>query len=352
MPYGTHSVTDLLTVTNQSVAAFGEDKTFERISDYLAAHNQIMLEQMSMLVGEATSDRQRRVGGLATMQMAEVDEYGRVDAQKIGTGATVGFPLRMYAISLQWTRKYLQQVTPAELAAQVEATRTADVLNIQNALRRALFTPTNSTFTDRLVDNVDLAVKALINADSFPIGIGPNGETFDTSTHTHYIARVAALAASDVAAVINHVTEHYNNGAIKLYINQAQEAAIRAMTPNFVAYVDARIVQGSANTFATGTLDTNNVYNRAIGLFNQAEVVVKPWIPANYMVAWMEGAQKPLVWRERTAGSSALVLDYDNETFPLRAHRLGREFGIGVNERTAAAVLFTGGTGYVTPVFA
>lgn len=351
MAYGTLSLHDTLAVANNAtVAAFGEDKAFQAISDYLAAHNEIMREQMSTLV-EITTDRQRKAGGNSTMQMEDVDEFGRVDAQKVGAGENLGFPLRMYAIALQWTRKYFLTATTAELAAQVEAARTADVLNVQKRIKQALFLSTNYTFTDRLTDEIDLAVKRLANADSFSIPIGPNGESFTASSHTHYLARVGTLAASDITAVITTVAEHYNSGQVMLYINQAQEAAVRGFTSNFTPYIDARIVVGSGSTVAAGNLDQTNVYNRAIGIFDQAEVQVKPWVPANYMLAWHTGSRKPLAWRERSPGSSGFGLDYDNEQYPLRAQQMGREFGVGVQNRVGAAVLYTGGTSYVDPTF-
>src|SRR5574343_1443735 len=103
MPYGTNSISDTLAVqNNQTVATFGEDRAFQAITDYYAAHDAIMREQLSELV-ETTADRLRKSGALATMAMSEVDEFGRVDAQKVTAGENLGFPLRMYATALQWT---------------------------------------------------------------------------------------------------------------------------------------------------------------------------------------------------------------------------------------------------------
>jgi hypothetical protein len=253
---------------------------------------------------------------------------------------------------VQWTRKYMQNNTVAELAAQFTATQTAHLKAISREIKRAVFTATNSTFIDRLVDNVSLALKAFVNADSAAIPIGPNGETFNGATDTHYVARVgASLAASDITAMLERVIEHHNSGQVMLYINRAQEAALRAMTANFTPYTDVRIVPGSATQTARGSLDQTNLYNRAIGIFDGAEVWVKPWIPANYMFAWVSGAPKPLVMRERTAGASGLTLAAEDEAYPLRARTVEAEFGIGVYTRTNGSILFTGGTVYVTPTF-
>jgi hypothetical protein len=348
MAYGTNSTLDTLRASQQSVAAFGEDSAFEAIDLARQAHNAIVQEMVSGFI-ETSTDRQRRYGGNDDMAMDEVDEFGRGDAQKITAGVTVGFPLRLFDVSVQWTRKYMQNASVSELAAQFTAAQTAHVKRLQREIKRAIFTATNSTFTDRLVDNVSLAVKAFLNADSAAIPNGPNGESFDGATHTHYVARVGALAASDVTAAIETVIEHHNTGQAMLYINRAQEAAIRAMTANFSPYTDVRVIPASTAQVANGSLIQTNLYNRAIGIFDGAEVWVKPWIPANYMFAFVMGAPKPLVLRERNAGSSGLQIAAEDEAYPLRARTVEAEFGVGVWTRTNGVALYVGGTSYVTP---
>lgn len=346
--YGTLSTLDTLRSSQQTIAQFGEDRAFEAIETARQAHNEIVQEMIAGFI-ETTTDRQRRYGGNDDMTMDEVDEFGRGDAQKIAAGVTVGFPLRLFDVSVQWNRKYMQNATTQELAAQFTATQTAHVKRIQREVKRAIFTATNSTFTDRQVDNVSLAVKAFVNADSAAIPVGPNGETFTAATHTHYLARVSTLAASDITAAIETVVEHHNTGQVMMYINRAQEAAIRGFTSNFTAYLDARIVPGSATTVARGELIQTNLYNRAIGIYDGAEVWVKPWVPANYIFIFVSGAPKPLVLRERTAGASGLQIAAEDEAYPLRARTLEAEFGVGVWTRTNGAVLYVGGTSYVTP---
>lgn len=350
MAFGTLTVADLLATTRVGASVFevGEDKTFEAISNYLAAHNAILNDQLMGFV-ERTTERIIGVGGTDTMTMQELDEFGLADAQKVTAGSTLGFPLRLYGIALQWTRKWMENHTLAEMVAQVEAAALADNMNVQRQIKRALFLSANYSFTDKLVDRMSIPVKRLLNADSFPIPPGPNGESFTASSHTHYIARVGALAASDITALISTVAEHYNNGQVQLFINQASESAIRGFTSNFTAYVDARIIPASTAQVARGSLDQSNVYNRAIGIFDQAEVWVKPWVPANYMFAWVAGQAVPLVMRERRAGSGDFALDFEDEAHPLRARHLGREFGMAIKNRVNGAVLYTGGTSYTDP---
>lgn len=352
MAFGTLSTLDTLASSQQTIAQYGEDRAFEAIETARQAHNAIFQTLMDDFI-ERSTDRQRRYGGTATMKMEKVDEFGRVDAQKIAAGVTLGFPLDLFQETVQWTRKYMQNATTAELAAQFTAAEDAHITRLINEVQRALFRPTNYTFTDVLVDSVDLAVKALLNADGAAIPPGQNGATFNAGTHTHYLARAGgSLAASDISAAIETVTEHHSTGTPMIYINRAQEAAIRAMTSNFTPYVDARIITGANVTRADGSLDMNNINNRAIGIFDAAEVVVKSWMPASYLFVFMKGAPKPLVMRERNPGDSGLQIVADDEAYPLRARTLESEFGLGVYTRTNGAVLYAGDTTYAMPSIA
>ncbi|MDQ3540408.1 MAG: hypothetical protein M3440_06940 [Chloroflexota bacterium] len=349
MVYGTHSVLDALAASQQTIAAFGEDNAFTAIDVALAAHNAIQADLVDGLV-ERTTDKLRRYGGLAEMTMDELDEFGRADAQKITAGSNVGFPLRLYGASLQWTRKFMQNTTGVELAASVSALMTADTRLVNRELKRALFKPTNNlTYTDRLVDNVVLPLRALVNADSEPVPVGPNGEAYNAATHTHYLG-TATLTASDISGLLATVSEHYNLPGARLYINAAQEAAVRAFTSNFYPYTTTLIANNTAGLVAQGTADTGNLGERAIGVWSpyDAIVSVKPWIPANYMFAFVDGAPEPLVWRTRNGGG-ALELVADDELHPLRAKSYEREFGIGVWSRTNGAALQTNGATYTMP---
>jgi len=290
--------------------------------------------------------------------MDELDEYGRPAPQKITAGDTVGFPLRKFGIGLQWTRTALMIMLTTEIAAQTVAAMDADTKVIQREIRRAIFTPTNIQFIDRLVDSVTLPVKRLLNADGSAIPLGPNGEVFNGATHTHYLFTTGvAVAAADMNALLETVIEHQPMGQALVYINRVEEAAVRALA-GFTAYLDARLVGATTATQATTPLDYRNVHlnDRAIGVYSaggvSAEIHVKPWIPAGYLFAWVQGAPPPLVMRTRTATSGNLELVYEDENHPLRAKAYEREMGVAAWTRTNGAVLYidTGNTDtYVAP---
>lgn len=346
--YGTFVTLDTLaTLNNTTVAQLGEDNAFAALNAALVAHNTIMRDLMDTLV-DTTTDRLRRYGGPANMAMDEIDEMGTPDAQKVAAGSNVGFPLRLYGGSLQWTRKAFQNMMASEFAAQVTGMMDADKNVVIRQIKRAIFTPTNTTFLDRLIDGVSLPVKALVNADSAPIPLGPNGEVFTASTHTHYLG-TGSFVASDLSGLISTVTEHYGNGNIIVVINQAQEATVRAFT-GFVAYIDPRLMNLTTAITARENLDNLvNIYNRRIGLYAGAEIWVKPWVPANYVFCYLDGQPKPLAMRTRPTGGGDLTLVFEDEEHPLRARTYEREFGVGVWNRINGAALYTSNATYAAP---
>jgi hypothetical protein len=357
MAFGTLTRFDTLaTAYNTTVAKFGEDMAWQAIQTALDAHNQQLREAMNLFV-ESSTDRLRRYGGPDQMAMEELDEFGTPDAQKIAAGVTVAFPMKFYGISLQWTRLYFQNAMASELAAQVTASLDADVKAIHRELKKALYLPTNYSFLDRRVDGISLGVKALVNADSAAIPLGPDGTTFNGATHTHYLGSAVAWSgatatqlATDLNTLISTVLEHFLSGQILVYINRADETFVRTAT-GFQAYLDTRIVPATTTTYAAGPLDMENVSNRAIGVFGPSEIWVKPWVPAGYVTCLHTGSGgNALVRRTRDGGGGNLELLFENETYPLRARALGREFGFGVFNRVAGACMYNGaGAAYVTP---
>ena len=347
---GIHDISALLAARFQSVAAFGLD-TIERVlQDDIDAHNAIVQDMLGD-IAEPTTDRQRIYGTSADGDMQEVDEFGKAPTQLSKPGATVGFPLRLFQFNVGWTAKWMQTKTPADMATMVLAAEKAHLREIQRQIKKAIFRATNYTFRDHLVDNVDLAIKRFVNADSAAIPDGPNGETYDGATHTHYDAN-NGWDATAYTNHINDVIEHGHGNAVYSAINKADEAAVRALT-GFTAYVDPRVIYRA--TDAPGqTLDISRLDNRAIGIFAGAEIWVKPWALDNYPFTWDSGdPNKPLCFRQRDATSlQGLRIAAENEDYPLYARFLEAEFGFGVWTRTNGAVLYVASGTWADPTIA
>ena len=355
MALGTLAALEDLTGVFTSVADFGEAQLAQRFNEALDIHNEIVDENVRDFA-MTTAEPQLPYGIADTVDMMEIDELGSADAVKAYGAGNMGFPLRMYVVGRQWTRLYLQRHTVADLAIQADAYAAADLRNMHRAFKRALFTPTNSTYIDVNDTGLTLSLKALLNADGSGVPIGPNGETFTGASHTHYLA-TASFVLANLQSLMGTVTEHGVNGSVRIYINRAQETAVRGLaSSSFAPYTDVRVVQPSTTTYAQGVdLDNFDPNNRALGIFEGAEVWVKPWVPAGYMIAFDTGVgdgDKPLGIRTRTGaltGLGSFAMLADQEEFPLRAQQFGREFGVSVWQRHKAAVLYIGGGSYVTP---
>lgn len=349
MKTGTHDIGSLLAVTNQSAAAFGVDRINEILQADLAAHNRIVREDLLGTFVDITTDRQRVSGVSTSGTMMEVDEYGAGPTQKQDTPPSLGFPLRLFQWPIGWTEKWMQTKTPADLAIQQQGAETAHLNVLQREIKKSFFLSGNYTFVDKLVDRVSLYVKRLANADSFAIPDGPNAQNFDSSTHTHYLAE-NGITAAGVTAAVNTVVEHGVRGPVRIAISSTDETAFRALT-GFVAAADPRLILATNANQARDRLDILVLNDRLIGYFGAAEVWVKPWAIANYVVIFdNDPANKPLVLRQRdTEALQGLRIAAKNSAFPLTAEFFEAEFGVGVWLRTRAAVYYFGGGTYTDP---
>ena len=346
---GTNDISTLLAARFQSVAAFGLTTIEKILQADIAAHNTIMTELVSEMC-EVTTDRQRIYGTSADGDMNEVDEMGRASTQVNRPGATVGFPLRLFQYNLGWTAKWMQTKTPADMATMVLAAEKAHRRKVNVEIKKAVYASSNFTFNDHLVDKVDLGVKRFLNADGAAIPDGPNGETFDGSSHTHFTAN-ATLTAAVLKTSINSVIEHGHGGKVKTAINKADEAATRLLT-GFVAYQDPRLIFGASTTgIPDQRVDISRLDNRAIGIYEGAEIWVKPWAIANYAFTWdASDPSKPLAFRQRGATAlQGLRIAAENEDYPLYSRTMEAEFGIGVWTRTNGAALYFAGGAWADP---
>jgi hypothetical protein len=346
--YGTLSTLDTLkSLRNTTVAQYGEDRAYEAVAALLAAHNAIRNDRVRSLC-EFTSDRLNSYGGAANGQMTEADEHGSPDVQKISQGVDVGFPLKLFQYAIGWTRKYMQNKSVAEWAGQLEGALIAHRLMVESQIKKAFFNPLNNlTYKDKLVDGVTLPIRAFLNADGTEIPPDPYGQAFTAGTHTHYLG-TASFIAANLSSLITAIREHYNVGSIQVNINQGQESAVRAFT-GFQAYTDLRVVQPLTQSYAQGMLDLMDIYNRPIGLFDGAEINVKPWIPANYAAAYNPMQNKPLKFRTRTGAWTGLQLAADLADYPLYARFFEDELGIAPYERANGAALQTNNATYAIP---
>ena len=346
---GNYTIADLMAIKFQSLKAFGLNTISEVVQRELDLHNSLVNDMVGGLC-EVTSDGQRIYGTSLDGTMTKVDEFGRAPTVKMDFGDTVGFPFERMQYAIGWTADWFEKKTPADLAVVVRNAEMAHKREIISAIKKALFFSANYAFRDYLVDYVTVNVKRLVNADSAKIPNGPYGVAFDGASHTHYLG-AASLDATALRGVINTVMEHGFGHDLKVAFNYADEAAIRAVT-GFIPYLDARIVTPATTRDVPGEkLNISDVYDRPIGLFEGAEIMIKPWVPAFYAFASAYGENsKPLCFRQsNTDGLQGLRIPATYEAFPIHAEYMQAEFGVGVWTRTNGACLKFNNATYSDP---
>lgn len=333
---GIFDIGGLLKARNLSAVAIGLDTVQQVLAQDNERFNAIVQGALADVCA-ISSDRQRVAGSSIGGDMLETDEYSRGPTQSDIPSYLLGFPMRKYQFAVGWTRQWIKKATGADFAVRQQAAQGADLRRLQYELKKAIFTPTNSSFIDKDVDKATLAVKAFMNADGSPVQNGPNGEIFDGTTHTHYLGS-ATLTAAAVQLLISDVVEH-GYGSVKVYINVANSTAFQALAGFVPLQVPYVTINAAANQVASPRLDIGRADNRQIGYFGAAEVWTKPWVPANYALAIdTVTEQKPLVMRVDDP-NLGLHVEAEIETYPLQAQYQEHSYGFGCWNRLAAAAL-------------
>ena len=348
---GTYSFADLLTNRFQTVAEFGVNNIAPVLQNELAAHNAVMEDAVSSLA-EVTTDVERVTGSAVGGKMQKVDEFGVTPTQKAAPGSTVGFPMDLWEFPIGWTRQYFLKATPADMAIKQQNAQIAHRKEVVAELRRAVFGSSNYTKTDRLGRvQKDITVKRFLNADGDPIPAGPNGESYDGATESHFTAE-ASLSASGLTSSIQNVTLKASNAsAVMVVIHAADEATVSALS-GFVSAVDPRYLPTEGDP--RQALNISTPLNRKIGYFAGAEVWIKPWAAQGYAFTYDAGAsEKPLVMRvDEAQALRGLVIAAELEDHPLHARVMEARFGFGVYNRRGGAVHEFGSDGtYSDPSF-
>jgi hypothetical protein len=343
---GTMDIDSLLANTSafQTISNFGIEEFAQAVQADLNAHDRNLRDMISG-IADITQDRLWASAVSADMQMFEADEYSHVPTQEITGGYNYGAPLRKRQIAVGWTREYFRRKTVSEFAAQLRACEKAHVFMMYRDIRRAIWLSTNYTFAERLQDPlISIPVKRLYNADSLGIPTGPNGEVFTASSHTHYLGS-ATLTAAAVILTVNTVMEHRITSGLRIVISQTDRTAFEGLA-GFRAYPDPR-VQYNATDQNRQTIQLDRMNDLAIGTFSSAEVWVKPWAIANYVLVYDNDGPKPLALRVRDG--ILLETAAENDLFPLHAKFLESHYGVAVRNRAGAAILYFANATYADP---
>jgi hypothetical protein len=328
----------------QTVQVFGVDEFAAAVQRELQAHDGNVRDMVAG-IAVPTNERLWTASAGISKEMFEADEYSQVPTQKQLAGYNMGAPLRKRQISVGWTREYFRRKTVGQMSAELLACEEAHILMLYRDVRRALYFSSNYTFAERLQEPlINIPVKRLINADSTVIEVGPNGEIFNGASHNHYLGS-ATLTAAAVQSAVNTVLEHRITAGLRIVISQTDRTSFEALT-GFKSYPDPRI-QFMNTDQNRQTIDLTRMNNLAIGTFSAAEVWVKPWAIANYVLVY-DTQRPPLVFRTRE-GDLALQTAGEFDAFPLHTQFLESHYGFAVRNRLSAALLYFANGTYADP---
>lgn len=224
---GTYSLRDLQSFNQLPIAQYDPAALAAALAADNASHARLLAEMLGAFV-EDTTERVGAVPVPGTGSMIRVNEDGVVQTRKTPTPSQQNYPLYKFQHGAGMTEDYLMRATPADLAMIQLTAQRSHLNSVRIEMQRALLSPTNRTERDRFRDGMELKVKALANGDGVVPYSGPNGEEFDGS-HSHYTG-VTTFNEAALSALIANVTEHTDNANVQVWINRAQEGAVRGMT--------------------------------------------------------------------------------------------------------------------------
>jgi len=290
------------------------------------------------------------------------------------------FPFKFWDIAVRYTFQFLAggpSQTAGASAAQLDALQN-QVMEADNQLQfelvmKALFNSTNRNTT---IDNAQYVVTALYNSDGSYIPPF-QGNTFDGTTHTHYLATGSAQAhifdPGDFQAAATHLEHHgytrANGYQVLFLMNAADAQATIAQFARGVAFGGVNSVYDfipSAGqnlvfqlppgfTLVGSGIPPNQFAGLdVLGTWGQYMVITHGNIPSGYFVAVATrggSTNTNVVGLREHANPSfrGLVLFPGNrESYPLIDSYYVRGLGSAIGPRGAAAVMFNG-TSYAVP---
>lgn len=292
-----------------------------------------------------TIETEYRIGGSNGFEVHT--EYSTPDPKRADiTGHML--PFLKYDRGLGWTWDYLREARSSQITADIaDAIKDARDLIRVRLLTRLLKRGDDSGArlglgTTGLSPGFATAA-ASTGVDYTPPSMG--GIAFD-SNHEHYVGITGGVFTnavfSDAAA---ELAEHGHTPPYEFLIGTADEAAVIALTEFFP--VSSELVQlGLLNdrvVMPPSPMGMNGV--KFIGAIHNFRVWVVPGIPQYWGVGYKSyganSARNPLKIRLRSGQSRLQVVAFPDPTagtptYPLQYMMLFTEFGVGINDRTAA----------------
>lgn len=292
-------------------------------------------------------DTTEPVSEIAIPPRFDVDESSEytVARPQYAEGQAHALPIRPYDVSLEFTEDGLNAMRMERILLQVEG-----VLGGYRALyrRKAL---------ERLFSNATVRVdkKTVMLSPGFA-GSGTGGDAFNQpypsgaplpGGYTHYY-RAASAAVAATLTLMRDQLKKWQAGPFDLVGSAAAIALVTADVARFVSAGSPLVRRAASNSEALvdpneylGVWDNDVRVRLPIDDFTELNL-------AMYKSFGVRNPRNPLAWRYDPDKGRGAYLRY-RSFFPLDQAIVLQRFGIGVNNRTAAALAFFAASGAYTP---
>lgn len=272
--------------------------------------------------------------------------YGDGDKQVV----KLDFPLWKFGDTTGWTEEFLMRGTVNDLRQGTLKTEQKYLNSLDAEITAAIFNPVQRTSVDFLTDHSELTHYPFINAnnDSMAIRPAPNGTTFNSASHTHYVGTSgSAVSTYDIDTLISNVVEHGNMNGIMLFVDSNMPATLAAMAGTKFSEPEWFGLRRNDTTNTTVEVVNPNrdPLNAMVGRWGPTGVPImtRSWVPSGYIACMAtEAAEKPLGFRQdRIQTLRGLVpLSVIGQNV-IVAKEWRAYFGFAANNRAAGACLDT-----------
>lgn len=327
--------------------------TVQAYAEFLAND---MAEQLNDFTEEITASRSIW-GGAPAMAFDEVNEFGRGVPRKQTEGQELHFPLFKLSATQGASDEFWKRANIKDLIDTMNSMQIGYAAKVRDEVKAAIFNPLLHTkVKDWLVDNSTLdKIQPFLNKDGASIPTAPNGSTFTSSTHGHYLGiSGSVVSANDVNTLLGHVREHVV-GKVVLYVDGAMPATLASLTSgtHWVGLTPVVTVNQSAAEVARASFDpAADRNNMLVGYWDGHEVRTRSWVPTNYMVALaIDGSLGKPLFRRVDPQFPGLRGGFQVKDGRVTIEEMYFYMGFGVFNRAAGAVLdcATGSNSYTTP---
>lgn len=352
---GIYSLADLYEQRFAPISTLDISKVLATIQAYGDFLVRDMNEQLNLFTDETTKSR-AIWGGAPTLAFDEVNEFGKGKPRKEILGQEVHFPLFKLSATDERSAEMQKRATAGQLREMLLAMNNAYAQRVRDEIKAAIFNPLLHTKVKNWTDDSSTLdkVQPFLNKDGAEIPIAPNGSSFTSSSHGHYIGITgSSVASSDVNYLLGHVREHVL-GKVVLFVDSAMPSTLSGLaSTKFVALTPTVVVNQSTTQVARESFNPDDDRsNMLVGYWDGHEVHTRSWVPTNYMAAMAVGGQlgKPLLRRvDPTFPGMRISAELsDNSVILKEAYTY---LGFGAFNRSGGAVLdcATGSNTYTTP---